>query len=106
MGKEKVYKIVWSPSAKLSLYGIFDFLATSQSEAVAQKVVGGILETVEDISIFPKKYQSEPILGDDFRYAIIWSYKILYHIVGSKILIKLVFHTSQSPSKLKKLIKK
>jgi plasmid stabilization system protein ParE len=53
----------------------------------------------------PRKYQKEPNLADiagEFRYLIVWSYKIIFEIEEDRILILMIFHTSRNPEQISK----
>lgn len=39
----------------------------------------------------------------DYRYLVVWSYKIVYRVTKQRITISRIFHTSQDPEKLKSL---
>ena len=50
--------------------------------------------------------QLEPLLEFkkfNYRYLVVWSYKIVYRESKNRVIISRVFHTSQDPEKLKSL---
>jgi len=54
----------------------------------------------------PEKFAKEPLLSDEpenYRSVNKWNYKIIYEITVTEIIIVDIFHTSQHPSKIKKL---
>ena len=55
--------------------------------------------------IFPEKFEKEPVLKDEpgnYRYKVVWSYKIIYEVTTEAIYILDIFHTSRNPSHPKK----
>ena len=55
-----------------------------------------------EISNFPTKHAQEPYINrNNVRFAVKWSYKIVFDIKESTIRILSIFHTSQNPEKLK-----
>ena len=46
----------------------------------------------------------EPLLAhkkSEYRFIIVWSYKIIYRVTTGNVVISRVFHTSRNPNKLK-----
>ena len=104
MVKLRHRKIVWDNEAKHSLRSIYEYIKNKESPTVAKRVRGKIIEQVKTIASFPEKFQREPFLKDepgDYRYKVIWSYKIIYETTPSTIFILDIFHTSRNPSNIK-----
>ena len=76
------YKIIWSFVAKNSLESIYDYIK-KESLQNAKQVKRKIVELISDLLTFPEKHPREPFLDKtkgNFRFTIIWSYKIIYEI--------------------------
>jgi len=46
----------------------------------------------------------EPLLAHkktEYRFIVVWSYKIIYKVASDHVTISKVFHTSRNPNKLK-----
>ena len=95
------YLIRWSIRSRADLKEIFEFIKNVESGERAQYVVTEIGKAVKDIANFPTKHAKEPSIHDEtVRYAVKWSYKILFTINEKHINIVRVFHTAQSPNKI------
>ena len=104
----KARKIIWSYKSKESLNNIYEYIKNDSLQN-AKKVKRRIVEIVSDLLIFPEKYSRGPFLDKtigNFRFAVIWRYKIIYEITDNNIIILDIFHTAQSPIKITKLIEK
>ena len=94
-------KAVWQKKAVSELNSIFNFIQ-KESPQNAVLVFNSILDLAESLISFPYKFPTEPIINEDkVRYAVIWSFKIIYSIEKEAILILRVFSTKQKPKKLK-----
>ncbi len=52
---------------------------------------------------FPQMGQIEYFLShkkSEYRYILVWSYKVVYRINNDKVTVSRVFHTSQDPKKI------
>ncbi|MFN4000234.1 type II toxin-antitoxin system RelE/ParE family toxin [Algoriphagus sp.] len=70
---------------------------------VANQVRDKILKEVKSLSSLPKKHPIEPYLSDlsgDFRFKLVWNYKIIFEVLPDRILILDIFHTSRNPVKI------
>ena len=95
------YLIRWSEQSKTDLKEIFEYIKITESWERARYVVTEIRKAAKDISNFPTKHAKEPIILDDtVRYAVKWSYKILFTISTKHVNIVRVFHTAQNPKKM------
>lgn len=104
MVKDKI-KVVWDDEAKRSLRSIYNYIKNRESTRVAKKVRDEIAAQAKELVIFPEKFEKEPVLKDEpgnYRYKVIWSYKIIYEVTAEAIYILDIFHTSREPSSLKK----
>lgn len=104
MVKRKL-KIIWDNEAKKSLQNIYNYIKGRESIEVAKKVRNIIFTQAKSLHDFPEKFEREHHLEDEvgnFRYKVIWSYKIIYEVTEESIFILDIFHTSRDPSEIKK----
>ncbi len=102
---KKKAKIVWDDEAKRSLRNIFNYVKSRESVDVAKKVRDEIVSQARTLNDFPEKFEQEHNLKDEpgnFRYKVIWSYKLIYEVTKEVIYILDIFHTSRDPSNIKK----
>jgi plasmid stabilization system protein ParE len=103
----KIYALRWTKQAKGDLRKIFTYILKTNSRERAVYVIGGIKEEAAKITLFPAKHAKEPEdIPGNIRFAVKWSYKILFTIEEEHVNIVRVFHTAQNPKKLKDLIYK
>lgn len=77
----KKTKITWDDEAKKSLRSVYDLIKHKESIRIARRVRTEILKQVSDLKIFPDKFEQESYLKSEkgnFRYKVVWSYKIIY----------------------------
>ena len=104
VGKKKLL-IYWDRLAKDNFDAIFDFIA-EDSVTEARKVKKEIVKLVRSLSDFPEKFSKEEYLADElenYRSVSKWSYKIIYEITDDSIIIVDIFHTSQHPSRIRRI---
>lgn len=92
-------KIIWTEISLESLNGIWEFYA-NKNVGVADKIIDEIFITAENIR-FAEQYQSETLLRNDFRRAVIRHFKIIYRVEKNNLRIIDVFDARQNPNKLK-----
>jgi len=99
------YSIRWSRQSKEDLKQIFDYiLETEKNRERAVYVIFGLKQKANETTLFPTKHAKEPVdIPGNMRYAVKWSYKILFTIDEKYVNIVRIFHTAQNPEKLKKL---
>lgn len=108
MVREKKLPIRWDNKAKENLDGIYDFIA-EDSITAARYVKKSLVELAGSLNDFPEKYSREEYLynePENFRSVSKWSYKIIYEVTDECLIIADVFHTSQHPSKIRKVKRK
>jgi plasmid stabilization system protein ParE len=96
-------KIIWDSRAIDSIKSIFIFLKYKASLKVANQVRDKILREVRALTLIPEKNPKEPYLADlsgDFRFKLVWNYKIIFEVLPDRILILDIFHTSRNPIKI------
>jgi len=103
---KKKLKILWDDEAKKSLRSIYEYIKKRESVTVAKRVRTGIINQAKSLASFPEKFAAEPYLETipgNFRYKVIWSYKIIYEITSGTIYVLDIFHTSRDPSNITSL---
>jgi len=97
----KKHSVFWTQEAINDLKLIYDYISGSESCQRALYVVTGIRKEANETAKFPTKHTKEPYINrENIRFAIKWSYKIVFEIKGNSIRILSIFHTAQSPEKL------
>ena len=95
------HTLFWSKESKIDLKEIFDYVKNVESRTRARYVIDGIRKAAQAITHFPNKHAKEPVMIDTtVRYAVKWSYKILFTVSEKHINIVRIFHTAQNPDKL------
>jgi plasmid stabilization system protein ParE len=95
--------IVWGDEAKDALKSIYKYIKKRESIEKAKKVRNEIVASAKDLNIFPEKFAEDPHLKNEpgnYRFKVIWSYKIIYEVTPEIILILDVFHTSRDPENI------
>jgi plasmid stabilization system protein ParE len=107
MVRKKGLKIIWDDEAKKSLRSIYEYIKTRESANAAKRVRNTIVKQTKDLSLFPEKFAIEPTLENlegNFRFKVIWSYKIIYEVTPDSILVLDIFHSSRDPLNIRKMI--
>ena len=102
MVKRKL-KVIWDDEAKYSLRSIYNYIKKRESVEVAKKVRAKIADSAKSLNDFPEKFEEEPVLRRDpgnYRYKVIWSYKIIYEVTEEAVYIIDIFHASRDPSNI------
>jgi toxin ParE1/3/4 len=95
-------EVIWRKRASDELESIYNYIK-SKSPQNAIIVFNSIYDLAISLPNFPFKFPIEPIINvEKVRYAVIWSYKIIYSIEQKNIVILRVFNTKQNPKELKK----
>ncbi len=85
-------KVAWSPEAIEDVESIADYIRRD-SEFYARAVATKIIEMGRNIEEFPWIGREVPELGDEkIRERLIYSYRVVYQIQESRILIVAVIH--------------
>lgn len=94
--------VLWRKKAYDELESIYKYIK-KESPQNAVLVFNGIYGLATSLSDFPYKFPIEPLINiEKVRYAVIWSFKIIYSVEKDSIVILRVFNTKQNPNKLKK----
>ncbi|MEM8527685.1 MAG: type II toxin-antitoxin system RelE/ParE family toxin [Bacteroidota bacterium] len=98
------YKVIITPFAELGLENIVKYIGENASTEVANKVLDGILEAIDDLSYMPQKNTIIPEISEQkiYRRILKWSYKIVYTIREEDILVVVVdiAHSKRDPQRL------
>lgn len=94
-------KILWRKKASDDLEAIYNYIK-EESPQNAIMVFNKIYDLVNSLIVFPEKYPVEPTLNNpDVRFAVIWSFKIIYLSENDIVYILRIFNTKRNPNKLK-----
>ena len=96
-------EVIWTKLSTNQLERAVKYIQKEQGTFYAKLVLNKILDSVIRLENHPKIGQVEPLLKhkkSEYRYLVVWSYKIIYRVGLHKVVISRVFHTSQKPSKL------
>ena len=89
-------KVVWSDFAIEDLITIKEYIE-KDSIKIANSVFQEILISTRDLSQFPKKGRIIPFIDEDFyREYFIASYRIMYKIENTQVIIAGVFHMAKN----------
>jgi plasmid stabilization system protein ParE len=97
-------KVVWSYRATNQLERVVKYIREEQGLAYAKTVVERILSSTRNLESTPRIGQIEPLLEhkkSEYRYLVVWSYKVIYKVAKDRVVISRIFHTSQDPNRLK-----
>lgn len=95
-------ELLWRKKAYAELEAIYKYIK-KESPQNAVLVFNSIYDLATSLPDFPYKFPIEPLINiEKVRYAVIWSFKIIYVVEKDSIVILRVFNTKQNPKKLKK----
>ena len=95
------YALLWSNQSKADLKEIFNYIKNAESSERAKYVVTEIRIVANQILFFTTKHTIESaIIDETVRYAVIWSYKILFTIGEKHVNIVRIFQTAQNPNRI------
>ena len=97
-------KVIWSHRATNQLEREVKYIREEQGFSYAKIVVEKILSSTRNLESTPRIGQVEPLLEhkkSEYRYLVVWSYKVIYKVEEDRVVVSRVFHTSQDPNKLK-----
>ncbi len=96
-------EVIWTKLATGQFERAVKYIQIEQGTFYATIVSNKILEATRSLEKFPEMGQVEPLLKhkkSEYRYLVVWSYKIIYKVALNKVVVSRVFHTSQNPSKI------
>jgi toxin ParE1/3/4 len=82
------------------------YIREEQGLYYAKIVHSKIIESISKLQVHPLMGTREPALlhkKSEYRFLVVWSYKIIYRVDQYKIVIARIFHTSRNPRKLRGL---
>jgi plasmid stabilization system protein ParE len=97
-------QIIWTKRAGGQLESAIRFIYEEQGFHYANLVLQRIHSNVDLLTNNPEIGTVEPLLAHkktEYRFLVVWSYKIIYRCANDKVVISRVFHTSRSPKNLK-----
>lgn len=97
-------QIIWTKKASGQFERAIKYIFKEQGFYYANIVREKILQTTALLEGQPQMGTIEPLLAQkksEYRYLLVWSYKIIYRTTNNKVIISRVFHTSRNPKKLK-----
>lgn len=106
---ERKYPVIWEDEAKDSLRRIYHYIKNRESIKQAKKVRNAITELAGSLGFLPRKFAKDPFLETEtgeFRFKVIWSYKIVYEVTEKEVIILDIFHTSRNPQEIKTIKRK
>jgi plasmid stabilization system protein ParE len=93
-------RIIWSKKAETDLYLNIGYIAKNSPQN-AVKILSDVIELSNSLAKFPYMHPEEPVYNSkNVRYAVIYSYKMIYKIHEDEIRILRLFHTKQNPNKI------
>jgi toxin ParE1/3/4 len=88
------FQVLLTEGAERDLEAIHNYLAASDTEAGASRLLNQVIEVVESLSRFPERgtYPKELVaLGiKEFRQATFKPYRVIYRVTGDKVVIFLI----------------
>ncbi len=101
----KSYKVIITPYAQDKLEEITTYLLNNISYETANKVLNGILDTIDSLESLPHAYSKEVDISSEkiiYRRIFKWSYKIIYTIREEKLEVVVVeiIHSKQNPQSI------
>ena len=100
-------KVIWTKRAFSQLERAIKYIKEEQGVAYAQIVLTKTLEKTRLLEITPKIGQSEPLLKhkkSEYRYIIVWSYKIIYRLDKDKVVISKGFPYLKKSKKIERIM--
>ncbi len=97
-------KIIWTKRAFGQLERAIRYIREEQGTKPAETVLTKILTKTQLLESTPLMGRVEPLLEhkkSEYRFVVVWSYKIIYRVENDKVVISRVFHTSRNPKRLR-----
>lgn len=99
-------QVIWTQRALSQFEKNILFIKQERGLYYATIVTNKILNAVDLLENQPKMGALEPLLKhkkSEYRFLVIWSYKLIYRIYKNQVIVSRVFHTSRNPKRLKGL---
>lgn len=97
-------QITWTKRASNQLERAIRYISKEQGLHYSNIVLQRIQTNVELLVDNPKIGTIEALLAhkiSEYRFLVVWSYKIIYRVIKDKVVASRIFHTSRNPKKLK-----
>jgi len=101
----KTYQVILTEFAEERLEEITNYLLANASYEIANKVLNGILDSIEKLARLPNANPKELTICSEkiiYRRILKWSYKIIYTVDEDQVRVTVVDirHTSEDPKKI------
>lgn len=101
----KTYQVTITPYAQDHLQNITEYLLENVSYDVANKVLNGILDSIDTLENMPNAHAIEHTISSKkqiYRKIFKWSYKIIYIVKEAtiEVLVVDIIHSNQNPQSL------
>lgn len=96
-------KVVWSNRAKCQYQGAIAYLSETYGPSQARPLIKKVNEKVALLQRFPGMGKPEKLLNrkrNNIRYIVVYSYKIIYEVMGKRVTLLRFFHCAQHPSRV------
>lgn len=97
-------EVIWTKRAFGQLERAIKYIRKEQGINYAETVLTKILSSTELLQRTPQMGTIEPLLEhkkSEYRFLVVWSYKLIYRVAADRVVISRVFHTSRNPNKLR-----
>jgi len=97
-------KVIWTKRAFQQFERAIRFIREDQGIYYARIVHSKIIDAISHLEMHPFLGVQEPVLvhkKSDYRFIVVWSYKIIYRVDSTHVVIARIFHTSRNPKKLR-----
>ena len=92
-------EVIWTQKAVGQLERIVKYIKEEQGVYYATLVLNKVLDSTRHLDKHPKMGQIEFFLEhkkSEYRYLVVWSYKVVYRVTKTRVTVSRVFHTSQN----------
>ncbi len=102
---EGLYDIAWDVKASKALRKYYNYYQKNASASVAERFALAIVEAVETLLEQPERYPVDKHLAhlpQQYRALPVWNFKVVYEFTGYEIIILFIYHTKQSPARIRR----
>ncbi|MFN0034988.1 MAG: type II toxin-antitoxin system RelE/ParE family toxin [Saprospiraceae bacterium] len=102
---ESTFDIAWDAKATTALRKYYNYYKKNASVLVAERFTSAIAEAVETLLEQPERYPVDKHLAhlpQTYRALPVWNFKIVYEFTGFDIFILFIYHTKQSPARIRR----
>ncbi|MEQ6118037.1 type II toxin-antitoxin system RelE/ParE family toxin [Reichenbachiella sp. MALMAid0571] len=97
-------KVIWTKRAFDQLGRAIKYIKEEQGATYAEVVLSKILSSTSLLERTPEMGRVETLLEHkkaEYRFLVVWSYKLIYRADSDSVVISRVFHASRNPNKLR-----